>query len=357
MLIYKKYIIKTTLYPLLALTCVLTSLVWITQILKLLPLIDKGVAFADFLNLIILFLPSLFFIISPLISVLAVIYVYSKLQEERQLVILKTSGLSNFSITKPALIIASIVTLISYYISLHLMPLSYNKLKYNLSNFRENYVSNIIDERTFNQISKYTTIYVDKKNKDGTLEGIILFDNKVPEQHSILFAKHGMIVMNDDVPVFRLKDGFRQSFDQNRSLTKLHFDDLLVEIKSDAPFEDDRNKTSLELYVQEMLWPKNELSSERKIRLRIDGHQRLIWPFFNYCLVFLALSMFLSRPYNRKSNMKQMAYTFIPLIIVAYFHFTFQKIAYQEPIYLFACYLNVFLCIIFSIWQSSRRKI
>jgi len=357
MLIYKKYIAKSILYPLVALSFVLTSLVWITQILKLLPLIDKGIALSDFLSLVILFLPSLFFMISPLIAVIAVIYVYVKLKDDRQLIILKASGLSNFAIAKPALLIATIITLISYYISLHLMPLSYNKLKYSLSDFRENYVSNIVTERTFNQLSKYTTIYVDKKNPDGTLEGIILFDNKVPESHSVLFAKIGAIITNDGIPVFQLKDGFRQSFDDQQNLTKLYFDDLLIEIKNNNIEKNDRNKTSLELYINEMLWPDEELHEERKTRRLIDGHQRLIWPFFNYALVFLAVSMFLGRPYSRKTSLKQMAYTFAPLFIVAYFHFSLQKIAYQEPIYIFGCYLNLFLCIIFSIWQSNRKRI
>lgn len=354
-MIYKKYIIKTILYPLLTLAFILTTLVWITQIFKLLYLIDKGIAFAEFFKLITLILPSLFFIISPLIVVLAVIYVYNKLQNERQLIILKVSGLSNFSIAKPALLVATFVTLFGYYVSLYLMPLSYNKLKIELNNFKENYVSGIIDERTFNQVSKYVTIYVDKKNDNGSLEGIILFDNKNPEQQSVLFAKIGKIIMSGDVPLLRVYDGFRQSFDANHNLTRLYFDNLTVEVKNNENLENDRNKTSLELYINEMLWPSDKISEERKIRLMIDGHQRIIWPFFNYCLVFLALSMFLSRPYNRRSYLKQMIYTFIPLVVVTYCHFTIQKIAYQEPMYIFGCYLNVFVCVIFSVWRTRRK--
>lgn len=357
MLIYKKYIAKSLIYPLLALSFVITTMVWVTQILRLLYLIDKGISLTDFLQLIILFLPSLFFMVSPLVSVLSVIYVYSKLQEDRQLIILKASGLSNFSITKPALIIASVITLISYYVSLHLMPLSYNKLKLGLSEFRENYVSNIIDERTFNQISKYITIYVDKKNPNGSLEDIILFDNKVPENHTILFARLGKIVMNDNIPVFHLQDGFRQSFDDHQKITKLHFDHVSIEVKNDNTDKENRNKTSLEMYIHEMIWPQDSLPEQKKIRLMIDGHQRLIWPFFNYCLVFLGLSVFLNVGYNRRTHAKQMIYTFVPLIIVAYFHFTFQKIAYQQPIYIFGCYINMFICILFSIWQTNKKTI
>src|SRR5574343_642344 len=102
MTIYKKYIAQTILYPFITLTFVLTTLVWITQILKLLYLLERGVKLIDFLQLIILIVPSIFFMISPFISVLAVIYVYSKLQENRQLIILRIAGLSNFALAKPA---------------------------------------------------------------------------------------------------------------------------------------------------------------------------------------------------------------------------------------------------------------
>ena len=227
MLIYKKYFIKSIFYPFLALSVGLTSVVWITQVLKLLYLIDKGIEFTEFCSLVVLILPSLFFMISPLISVLSVIFVYNKLQENKELTVLKTAGLSDFSITKPALGFAFVVTLFVYYISLYLMPLSYSKLKYGLSNFRENYLSNIIDEKKFNQISKNITVYVDKKNSDSILENIIIFDNEIPENRTILFAKTGKMYLQKDSLLLKLEHGVRQSFDKNYHLTKLYFDDIL----------------------------------------------------------------------------------------------------------------------------------
>ena len=355
MLIYKKYIAKAIFYPFIALSSILTSLVWITQILKLLYLLDKGINSIDFLKLMILILPSLFFMISPLVSVIAIIYVYNNLQEDRQLIILKASGLSNFAIAKPGLIVATFITFIAYYVSLYLTPLSYSKLKYELSDFRENFVSNIITEKTFNQLSKYITIYVEKKNTDGSLTGIVLFDNKVPKNHSILFGKTGKVVMHGSIPLFQLQDGFKQSFDENNNITKLYFDELLIEFQKNDSVN--RNKTSLELYIHEMLWPDDNLLEAQKRRLMVDAHQRLIWPLFNYCLVFLTLSMFLNKNPSKGVNIKQIIYTFIPLLIVAYFHFSLQRIAYQEPLYIFACYLNIFFCIAFSIWKTNKTTI
>ena len=210
----------------------------------------------------------------------------------------------------------------------------------------------------FNQISQDFTIYLDKKDADGTLERVILFDNRIPKDRTVLFAKAGKIITHGDVPLFQLKQGFRQSFDSNNNITKLYFDELLIAIKNDDPDKDDRGKTSLELYVQEMLKPINNLPEESKGRLIVDAHQRLIWPMFNYVLVFLALSMFLTtKNDSRKSNIKQMFYTFLPIVIVTYFHFTLQKAAYKEHLYIFACYLNIFLCIVFSIWKINKSTI
>lgn len=355
MLIYKKYIAKSILYPFLVLGVVLTGLVWITQILKLMYLIDRGVGLTDFFRLTILILPSLFFVISPLICVLSTIFVYYKLQEDRELIIFKASGLGNFSLIKPALTFATIVTLFGYYISSYLMPLSYNKLKSELRNFRENYLSRIIDEKKFNQISKNITVYIDKRNPDSTLEGIILFDNEVPENRSVLFARNGKIFVQDNALLFQLQDGFRQIFDENNNLNSLYFDSLLMEVKKNNINNNDRSRTSLELYINEMLWPNETISEERKMRLIIDGHQRLLWPLFNYCLVFLALATFLNQPYNRRSHFKQMLYTFIPLVLVSYIHFSGLQIAYQNRNYIGVCYLNIILCLIFSVWQSRRK--
>lgn len=339
-------------------TLVLTSIVWITQTLRMIHLIDKGIKFSRFLELILFIVPSLLFMILPIIVVISVVHVYNRLQDERQIVILRSSGLSNFELAKPALIVASIITVIAYFISAYLMPLSYNKLKEGLVNFKEGYVSSIIEARTFNQISKHSTIYVDNKNSNGSLSGIVLFDNKLPANRTILFAKKGRIAISDPHKTsFELTDGLRHSYDQLGNLTKLHFDHLVVAINEESSDSTDRQRTSLELYIQEMIWPDKDLPQEKQNRLITDGHLRIVWPLFNFAFVFLALSIFLNQPYNRKSHIKQFLLTFLPILLSSYIHFTVQKIAYKDLSYIFLCYLNVILCIIFSIWQSTRKSL
>ena len=358
MLTYTKYITKSIIPTLAMLTILLTSLVWITQTLRMVHLIDKGIEIKHFFKLIILLVPSLLFMILPIIGVITVIYVYSTLQDERQLLILRSSGLSNYDLAKPALLVATGITIFSYYISAHLMPLSYNSMKQELNNFREGYLLNIINERTFNQISKHSNIYIDRKNSDGTLSGIVLFDNKTPEKRTIIFAKSARIVVSTpNITEFELTDGMRHSYDQLGNLTKLYFDNLIVAITNETTKKSERNKTSIELYITEMLWPDSTLTLDKQQQLITDGHLRIVWPLFNFAFIFLALSIFLSQPYNRKSHIKQYLITFIPILLVSYFHFTLQKIAYKETNYIFLCYANLFLCIIFSIWKSTRNSL
>ena len=355
---YIKYISREILPSLGMLAVVLTSLVWITQTLRLAYLLDKGIELKKFLKFTTLLIPSLLFMILPIITVITVIYVYNRLQDERQIVILRSAGLSNFDIAKPAMLVATITTIIAYYLSAHLMPLSYNNLKQGLNSFKEHYVSNIIDARTFNQISKYSTIYIDNKKFDGSLEGVVLFDNKVPADRTILFAKNGKITSSEQGATnFALTDGTRHSYDQSGNLTKLKFDNLIVTIESDQESNNNRTKTSFELYIQEMLWPDANISPERQKRLIADGHARILWPLFNFAFVCLALSIFLRQPYNRKSHIKQFIYTFSPLLLVSYIHFSIQKMAYKDIDYIFLCYANVFLCIIFGIWQSTKNSL
>jgi len=358
MYIYSKYIAKTIIPALFVLAIVLTSLVWIVQVLNLVGLLDKGIKLKIFIKLVVLMIPYLLFMIMPIISVIGVIYIYNRLQDERQLIILRGAGLNNYEIARPALFVATIVTIIASYISAYLMPISYNNLKKNISNVKETYVSNIIETRTFSQISKYATIYVDSKNQNDEMQGIILFDNKIPENNTVFFAKKGEILNSDQQnPKFLLSQGLRHSYDAKGNITTLHFDHLVIELSSEVQDDSDRSKTSMELFIPEMLWPDPSLPMEKQNRLITDGHLRLVWPLYNFVFVFLALAIFLSVSYSRKTQIKQFIYTFVPVLVASYFHFTLQKMAYKDLDYIFLCYGNVFICIIFSIWQSTRNRL
>ncbi len=355
---YKKYIAKSIVPPMFLLAFILTTLTWITQILRLLPLIDRGLRFKDFFQLIILFIPYLLFMILPIISVVSTLYIYGKLQNERQIIVLRSSGLNNFALLKPALFVSVITTIFAFYLSMYLMPLSYGKLKEGLDDFKQGYVSNLIEAKTFNQISKETTIFVENKKAGNLMENLVIFNNKEPHEKEIIFAKKGKIINSEHTKTrFELLDGLRQAYDNKGKMTKLYFDNLSVVIEPDSKKVNSRKTATIELYIHELIWPDKNLRIDRQNRLITDGHLRIVWPMFNFAFVFLGLSIFLNYPFNRREKLKQYLYTIAPILCASYFHFTLQKFAHKNIEYIFLCYVNVFVCIIFSTWQSTKNSI
>lgn len=325
--------------------------------MRLLYLLDKGVSLGDFFSVVALIIPSLLFSIMPLITMLASIFVYNRLSEDRQLLILKACGLDDFSLATPALYVAAIFTILNLFISAYLMPVSYNKLKIQLGVMRNSYISSIIEIRKFNQISKDTTLYIEGMDSENNLYGIVLFDNRDPVNRSVIFAKHGLFNMDSGEAFFQLKNGLRQAYDSSDSMTRLYFDDLTVKIENEQLDVTHRNKSSLESFIGEMLNPDPSWSEDRQVRRKTDGHMRIIWPFFNLAFTFLGISFFLKIRHNRNQNWINLLSSFIPVVIAAFIHFTLQKLAYSNLNIIFLCYANTLACIIISIWNCKRKII
>lgn len=357
MYIYNKYIIRKLLPILFIFTLVATSIVWIVQTMNLSKLIDKGIALTAFIKLTFLLLPYFIFIIMPIISVLAVIFLYHKLQEERKLVVLRSAGLSNLQIAKPALYLCVGISIILYYISLYLLPISYSNLKTTIGNFKEKYISHMITEKTFNQLSKYTTLYIDKQIGKTDFSGVLLFDNQSPDKRVIFFAKEGAIKSFSPQGIsFELFAGVQHIYDKSGNISKLHFDKINVNIAKPDDSAPTRIKSPFELFIHEMIWPSQVMSLQNQNRLIVDGHVRLVWPFCNFAFVFLALSIFLRYPAARKTNFKQYAACFTPIIFLIYTHFSLQKIIYYDIEYLYLLYANITLALVIGAlcnWQRS----
>jgi lipopolysaccharide export system permease protein len=236
------------------------------------------------------------------------------------------------------------------------MPVSYNKLKIRLGVMRDSYISSIVEVRKFNQISKDTTLYIDGRDSDSNLYGVILFDNRKPETRSVIFARHGKFNLEDGEAYFQLQQGLRQAYDSNKHMTRLYFDDLTVTIEKEQLDVSNKKKNSLESFIGEMLYPDPNMHPDTQKRRIADGHLRIIWPFFNIVFTILGLSYFLKIRPSRNSQWSKIMHSFLPVLLAAIVHFTLQKFAYKNLDIIFLCYANVLLCIIIGFLQCRRAK-
>src|SRR4028119_2155350 len=98
------YIFRQLAGALLAVTVGLAALVWLTQSLRFIELVlDRGLSFLVFIELTGLLLPSFFAVILPITTFLVALFVYVRLSTDRELVVMRAAGLSQWRLARPAI--------------------------------------------------------------------------------------------------------------------------------------------------------------------------------------------------------------------------------------------------------------
>jgi len=374
MLIYQRHILYALLQPVLGVTFVITGFVWLSQVMKLVYLVSRGVEFQYFLYVTLLILPYLLFTILPLAVTIGIIIGYNRLSHDRELLALNSIGLDPMAIASPAICIATVATICAYGISIYLLPVSYSKLKTTLNYFRENFAMNLVQDKVFTQISKNTTIYVDEKQRGDILKSIVVFDKNIESDNiTILFAQYGKIIATDTVPVIELYNGMRQTLDNKDNMSVMHFSTLSIALhtnkysffisdtdKKSRDSIDSSNRSLQEYFIGELFNSEKNGDIFKKSKLIAAGHHRLVWPLYNTVMAMLAAAIFLQAPYRRmRNNDKVLAQISITVIATLILHFCICNAASIYPPVNIVLYINIALCFILGYYlltQNNRKK-
>lgn len=334
MLIYKKYLFKSSLYPLLIITFFLLVITLITQSVRHFDLIvTKGVSISNFITLIFYLLPSILFIILPISLLCTLLYIFSKLNRDKEIYTFKSMGLSNFSITKPFLYLALVITIVSYIISIYILPISYNKFK-NLQFLLNNVtIAKLIQDNTFINNIKGLTFYIDSKVNPTTYNNIFIFDNRDKKKNIAIIAERCEIEGTSNGIKLILKNGTQQEYrNSKQSFSLMKFDTYAVNINLFQNNSSDRKSDPSEKNIKELFF-------DAKLRNRAHGHFRLIWPFLSLSITLIALNLLLNNKeivYSCwKINLYVAIFNLVILIsIILFYNLTHNNEIFAIPMYL-----------------------
>jgi lipopolysaccharide export system permease protein len=129
-MIISNYIFKQTLRNVIVSTLVFISVVWLSQSFKTIKLIiDKGGDISDFMILSAYSFPSWFIIALPFGIFTGCMISYVRLENDKEIVVMKAAGISFMGVSSPAIII-SIIASIILFLNVHfLLPFSYANFK------------------------------------------------------------------------------------------------------------------------------------------------------------------------------------------------------------------------------------
>lgn len=278
-------------------------MVWLTQSLRFIDLItNKGIALSAFLKITGLLIIPLSYIIIPIAVFISTAVLVYHFAYDRELVIFRTVGLSNFQISKPIIVFAALIMMLNYSISAYFLPKSYRDFKDLQEFFKNKYLSLFFEESVFNNQINHLTVYVEKK-EDNKLYGIFIYDGKNPEKPVTIMAESGEIRRTPDGPQFLLVNGNHQEENKrNGTVSLTYFTSYRFNLSLFTDVPEARFMDANELYIHQLLDP---LGFDEKLRgqekeFYVHGHQRIIWPFYTVIVAMLGSGLLLNGFYNRR---------------------------------------------------------
>jgi len=299
-----RYIISQLLGPVVSITFALTGVIWLSQTLKFIEKLISGLPVSTFLLLTVLLLPSILKYTLLLGLFFGTLFAFNKLYAESELIVMWSAGLSKKALSKPALYMALMVTVILYGLGFYLTPYGIRTVKELRVEWQENLASVILREGVFNTLSRNVTVYIREKNKSGKLFGILVHDERIPEKPVTYMAQEGAFIKSADGPRFIMKNGNLQEVQKDQAkLSILYFDSYTLDV---SQFEKKSASKWLKpdaRYITELLWPEDTVAVRNNAgKLRKELHMRIILPLYTFALVYIALAGVMGGEFSRRGR-------------------------------------------------------
>ncbi|MDP7216053.1 MAG: LPS export ABC transporter permease LptF [Rhodospirillales bacterium] len=305
---FNKYVLKQLLVGMILVTIGLTCVIWLTQSLRYVEMIvNRGLTAGTFIYFIILLLPKFLSIILPIAIFAVVVFIYSKLIADRELVIMRGAGQSQTALAKPALILAMMVVMFGYLLNLYLLPESYRMFRALQWDIRYSFSHILLQEGVFNTVSKGITVYVRERTKDGQLLGILVHDQRSEKNPFTILAERGALVESKDGSRVVMFNGNRQSVDpKTHQMSILYFDRNIYELDPPKTVGDIRYRGARERTLKELFnLKKADVNLNDYGKFIVEMHKRMISPLSALGFTFVGLACLITGSFRRRNQSRR----------------------------------------------------
>lgn len=297
-----RYIGRQILVTFCIVTLGLTIMVWLSQTVRLLDLIiNRGLPFGTALYFLTLLLPKLLGIMAPITLFITLLFVYARLSADSELVVLVAAGRSPLDLARPGILVALLVLGFSYLAALYLQPAAARAFGEFMFQIRNDYSQALLQQGVFSEIVPRLTFYARERDPEGRLRGVLLYDQRTPDQIRIYTAARGFIAGAEGGPRVVLEDGtLQEAGEATKDIAILYFDRTVVQLSevTSAGRSALRNE---ELGLDALLHPDPSIEDDAtRSRMQVDGHRRLSEPLYTLAYALLALACLLTRAGPRR---------------------------------------------------------
>jgi len=339
-------------------TVALTLAIWLGQSLRFVDfMVNRGLPTSQFLQFILLLMPSFLGIVMPIATVVAIFFIYHRLNQESELVVMRACGMSTLALAKQALLLTAAVTLLAYLISFYFLPLSFRNFKDFQNDIARSYATVLIQEGVFNPIGGKVTVYVRARDPDGSLRGIIVQDDRDQERPVTLIAERGALVRSGDESRVLLVNGSRQELVRSTGeVTNLGFERYTVDLTPLSGPRSERWRSPQERFLGELLWPEqsDKLTERRQRELIAEFNQRMVEPLYTVAFALVGLVAMLCGAFSRRGQPLRIAGAAAIVGGLQGMNFIGQDLVNQDPAFAPLVYIIPLLPIGLGIYLLQR---
>ena len=206
-LIFKKLLFDITVFFLIS-SVTLGLIVWVIQAVNYMDFItEDGHSLGIYFKYTLLSLPKILSRILPFILFISVFYNLIKLENNNELLVYWTYGISKLKFINILFIFSLLFLIIQIFLNIYVVPISLDKGRDYIKKSDLDFFPSLIKEKKFIDTVSDLTIFVDKINSKGELVNIFLKDQIEDKESQIIHAKKGILQKQNGKNFLILVDG------------------------------------------------------------------------------------------------------------------------------------------------------
>jgi len=345
-----RYVFWQLVIGMVMVTAGLTCVIWLMQSLRFVEMIvNRGLTVGTFIYMTVLMLPGFFPLVLPIALFTVVVFTYSKLITDRELVVMRNTGMGQTALARPALTLSLVVVLVIYALNLFVMPESWRKFREMQWQFRYSFAHVVLQEGTFNSLGNDITVFIRERGKDSQLYGVMAHDARDPNHPTTYMAERGTLTHTADGARLVLFDGNRQEMDENTGrLSILYFDRSTFDLGDIIKDPGQRYREARERTLYELLHLEEDptVPPQDIGKFTIEAHRRLSSPLLALGFTLTALACLLSGGFSRRSQTQRVLLSIFLLVTMQAATLGLQYFCARNLQYIPLLYVNSLLPII-----------
>ncbi len=330
---YDRYVLRQLLVALASVTGGLAALIWLIQSLHFITLVvDRGLSLFGFLWLTGLLVPSFIAVILPITTFIVVQFVYTRLDGDRELTVLRATGRSPFALARPALIVALLSIMLCYLLNVWILPASFRAFEQREFAIRNRIAAFLLQDGVFTRVSPDLTVYVRKRDPNGVLHGILIDDARDKHSHATILAETGRLIQVHHQPRVLLLNGSREQIDrQTGRLDILTFSQNVIDLSQQSHAAAERDKDISEMSLSQLLHPSGPYLTHDIPKMIVEANKRLATPLTAGSLALVALVAVLTGRFRRHGGVLRPLGAVLVVMLLLALQLALPNIAARNP--------------------------